>query len=125
MNDQALDETKVQELIGYLKVGLIVAVLLAVASAGYFFIENRHEEKSRQAFSALFQAEKIEESAAKEAGALKTDVTEQVLKWPEAKRKELTEAYLKVAHEHSGTVAALSGLLRAARWNFLEKNFTE
>lgn len=123
MNDQVLDETKVQELIGYLKLTLIVVVIAGLGAGVYFFIDGQREKNAIAAYSALFQAEKIEESAAKEAEALKADLTELVLKWPEAKKKELEDAYLKVAHDHSGTVAALAATLRAARWNFLQKKY--
>ena len=125
MNDQVLDETKVQELIGYLKLTLIVVVVAGLAAGIYFFIENQREKKAVEAYSALFQAEKIEESAAREAEALKADLTQLVLKWPDAKKKELEDAYLKVAREHGGTVAALSATLRAARWNFLQGKYGE
>lgn len=125
MNDQVVDETKVQELIGYLKLTLLVVVIVGIGAGVYFFIQSRAEEKSVEAYSALFQAERLEENAAKEAEALKADITDLVLKWPEAKKQELEAAYLKVAHEHGGTVAAISASLRAARWNFLEKNYAE
>jgi len=125
MNDQVLDETKVEEFVGYLKVGVAVLALVAVGAGAYFFYEHLQLQKSEKAFTALFEAEKMEESAAKEAEALKLEPTQAMLNWPADRKKEYEDRLLGVEKSFSGTSAAATALLRAARWRFVQGDFAQ
>lgn len=124
------EEAKVEELARYLKIGLIAVVVVALGIAGFVALKKQKEQKIVKAFSALVLTERMEETALREADALKKDgdstsALQIIVGWSPEKKAEYSGALTKITQEHKGTTAATMAALKLARWHFYEKKYTE
>jgi len=125
MNDQVLLETKLRDWVRFLRIGLVVLAVVAVVGAASLLIRSRSASRSAEAFSALFEVERMEADAANEAQALKATPLDAMKKWTPEKKKEYETKIAAVVSTHDGTTAAVQGALKLARWKFDEGRFEE
>jgi TolA-binding protein len=125
MNDQVSDEIKVEQMVRLLRWSLVVVVVIAVAGLAYNVVQRRHSAHAEKAFTALFQAEKLEESAivgGEDSQSILPSL-DVMMKWDDARKADYVSKLETVVREYPDSVAASLAGLRLGRWNFANKNY--
>ncbi len=123
MNNQQSVEIKVLEVMRLLKL-LGIAVLIAAGVYGAVaWKKSNDQENAVQGFEALFEVEKMEQKALKEAQLTSTNPLEVFKTWPDAEKKKYLDLLAEVPAKFPETSAGAIAGLKIARWHFEEKNY--
>ncbi|MBS1985084.1 MAG: tetratricopeptide repeat protein [Bdellovibrionales bacterium] len=126
MNQQVAQERKVENAAQLLKLSVTAIAVVALIAGAWLFMKSRSEEKNEQAFSALFDVEKMERSAesTENSGPESTPVfAELFAKWTPEQKTTYVNNINRVLQQYPHTVAASLAGLRLGRFHFLENNF--
>lgn len=125
MNQQVLQERKVEQMVGALRILLVVGIIAVVIGAAAMWMQGRSSAKNEKAFAMLFQAEQMEQAAAREGESQKLDPFKIMNAWVPEKKKEYEGKLQNVIKEYPDSAAAAISSLRLARFYFSAQQYKE
>lgn len=125
MNQQVIDERKVQNAVQALRILLVALVAAGAAGLIWTLMQNRAQDRSEKAFTLLFQADRLERVAAQEAETLKSDPVQVMNGWSADKKQDYQTKLNAVLKDYPKTAAGAVAGLRLGRFYFNAGDFAK
>lgn len=116
MGEDIVSQEQVQKFISFFKGLAVLIVVVGIGWGVWSFWERSQEQKGKDAFALLFNAEKMEEQALREGEATSKDFFEVVKTWSPERQKEYLDALEEVTKRYQKTSAAMIAALKEGRF---------